>query len=242
MKMKNFNKNLGGSQRYAGFTLAEVLITLGIIGIVAAMTIPTLINNSRKAGLESGFKKSYSMIQNAYEKAYFDNGGKALDFSNADDITLFFSNFQIASSTKPAGYATRYFDSTSSLTIVRQNGDYADFAFLPPKYPSYVLADGSMIGIFSGSGNGWPTILVDTNGTRGPNRLGYDVFTFTNAVKGNILTAAGSGQWNPPDWIDHNHCTPVDKGGNASGYTCTYYAVLNQCAWDSSKKYWESLP
>lgn len=36
-----------------GFTLAEVLITLGIIGVVAAMTIPTLIANTRAAQLKS---------------------------------------------------------------------------------------------------------------------------------------------------------------------------------------------
>ena len=47
------------------FTLAEVLITLGIIGIVAAMTLPALISNYRVKVLESGFKKSVSTIDNA---------------------------------------------------------------------------------------------------------------------------------------------------------------------------------
>ena len=42
------------------FTLAEILITLGIIGVVAAMTIPTLVANYRTKALKSGFKKSYS--------------------------------------------------------------------------------------------------------------------------------------------------------------------------------------
>ena len=44
------------------FTLAEVLITLGIIGVVAAMTIPTLIANYKDKALESQFKKSYSLL------------------------------------------------------------------------------------------------------------------------------------------------------------------------------------
>ena len=41
-----------------GFTLAEVLITLGIIGVVAALTIPTLISNTNSRRFASQFKKS----------------------------------------------------------------------------------------------------------------------------------------------------------------------------------------
>lgn len=41
-----------------GFTLAEVLITLGIIGVVAAMTIPTLVSKYRQRALETAFKKN----------------------------------------------------------------------------------------------------------------------------------------------------------------------------------------
>ena len=62
---------------FKGFTLAEVLITLGIIGVVAAMTIPTLIANYQKKVLENQFKKGYSTLanihlklQNEYENVY----------------------------------------------------------------------------------------------------------------------------------------------------------------------------
>ena len=48
-----------------GFTLAEVLITLGIIGVVAAMTIPTLIANTNSAKFRSQFKKSISTLNQA---------------------------------------------------------------------------------------------------------------------------------------------------------------------------------
>lgn len=47
--------------KYA-FTLAEVLITLGIIGIVAAMTLPTLVQNHKNAELQTGLKKAYSVL------------------------------------------------------------------------------------------------------------------------------------------------------------------------------------
>lgn len=46
-----------------GFTLAEVLITLGIIGVVAALTIPRLITTYKAHRLHAQFLKSYSVIQ-----------------------------------------------------------------------------------------------------------------------------------------------------------------------------------
>ena len=55
LNKKIFIKNLVKSQRYAGFTLAEVLITLGIIGVVAAMTIPTLMNNIQDVLFKTAF-------------------------------------------------------------------------------------------------------------------------------------------------------------------------------------------
>ena len=51
--------------RRSGFTLAEVLITLGIIGVVAAMTIPNLIANTNGAKFRSQFKKSVSTLNQA---------------------------------------------------------------------------------------------------------------------------------------------------------------------------------
>ncbi len=48
-----------------GFTLAEVLITLGIIGVVAAMTMPTLINSTNGAQYKTAFKKSLSVLSQA---------------------------------------------------------------------------------------------------------------------------------------------------------------------------------
>ena len=50
--------------KYA-FTLAEVLITLGIIGIVAALTLPSVVNNFRRKQLEVAFKRSSSIIMTA---------------------------------------------------------------------------------------------------------------------------------------------------------------------------------
>lgn len=57
-----------------GFTLAEVLITLGIIGVVAAMTIPTLMTNFQKKRTETKLIKFYSMINQTLRMSVAENG------------------------------------------------------------------------------------------------------------------------------------------------------------------------
>ena len=57
----------------AAFTLAEVLITLGIIGVVAAMTIPTLISNYQKKQWVAGLQKGYAVLSNTLKMAMADD-------------------------------------------------------------------------------------------------------------------------------------------------------------------------
>src|SRR5574344_673636 len=77
--LTHFNKNLGDSQRYTAFTLAEVLIVLGIIGIVAALTIPTLMMNAQKHEYVTGLKKFYSTWNNGFAQMLADEGVQELD-------------------------------------------------------------------------------------------------------------------------------------------------------------------
>ena len=58
----------------SGFTLAEVLITLGIIGVVAALTIPTLINKYQERELVTRARKAYAQVTNAIDMARADRG------------------------------------------------------------------------------------------------------------------------------------------------------------------------
>ncbi len=56
-----------------GFTLAEVLITLGVIGIVAALTIPSLISNHNKSVTAARLSKAYNTVSNAIRLSENDN-------------------------------------------------------------------------------------------------------------------------------------------------------------------------
>ena len=67
----------GGGGKYVhkpGFTLAEVLITLGIIGVVAAMTLPTLVAKYKKKVIATRVKQAYSIISNAIKLSEAENG------------------------------------------------------------------------------------------------------------------------------------------------------------------------
>ena len=62
------------SIKFKGFTLAEVLITLGIIGIIAAMTLPTVIQKYRKQEVETKLAKFYSVMNQALKLSISENG------------------------------------------------------------------------------------------------------------------------------------------------------------------------
>ena len=67
---KDFNKKFG-------FTLSEVLITLGIVGIVAALTIPAIMKNYKNRLYVSELKKVYSQLTNATSSIMSDEIGRA---------------------------------------------------------------------------------------------------------------------------------------------------------------------
>lgn len=72
-------------EKQKAFTLAEVLITLGIIGVVAALTLPALVQNYRNQVVETRLKKVYSVMNQAIVQSEVDNGAKELwDFDDPD--------------------------------------------------------------------------------------------------------------------------------------------------------------
>ena len=73
-------KVFGSVLKKTGFTLAEVLITLGIIGVVAAMTLPAVITNVQKKVVENQLKVFNTTINNAFRMAQVEHGGKFDDW------------------------------------------------------------------------------------------------------------------------------------------------------------------
>jgi prepilin-type N-terminal cleavage/methylation domain-containing protein len=70
------------------FTLAEVLITLGIIGVVAAITIPTLVQNHRNMVVEKRLQKFYSNINQAILQSEVEYGDKKLWYQDTNSVLV----------------------------------------------------------------------------------------------------------------------------------------------------------
>jgi prepilin-type N-terminal cleavage/methylation domain-containing protein len=140
-----------------GFTLAEVLITLGIIGVVAAMTIPTLIANTNGAKFRSQFKKSLSTLNQAGLMAQaqydFDYAGTSATCSattaasESPDEKLTFCAILNGTLT-----GQTYYGAPSSIKR-NNNGSSTAYAFVGTpatlktidSYYAYALADGSIV-------------------------------------------------------------------------------------------------
>ncbi len=155
--------------RRAAFTLAEVLITLGIIGVVAALTMPVLISNHKKKTTAIKVKKAYSIIYQALTRAQLDYGGmetwEYLSFTN-DNIEERRNASKMFAATylKPYVSSIRY----EEVTTKKINN-------LNMTTPQIYLSDGTSIFINTGD---CYDILVDINGDKNPNEGGRDVFAF----------------------------------------------------------------
>ena len=77
-----------GKRQKAAFTLAEVLITLGIIGIVAAMTLPTLIQKNNNMVVATRLKKFYSVFNQAIDLAEVKHGDIKYWFEDTGGVDL----------------------------------------------------------------------------------------------------------------------------------------------------------
>src|SRR5574344_1297483 len=91
--MKNLKYIIKKRIKHVAFTLAEVLIVLGIIGVVAAMTIPNLMHNYRKSMIETSLKKFYTTVNQAIKLSEIDNGASQdwdtmTDLSSSSDKSL----------------------------------------------------------------------------------------------------------------------------------------------------------
>jgi len=145
-----------------GFTLAEVLITLGIIGVVAAMTIPTLMNQTGQAEFKTGFKKMISVLNQAVTM------NVALD--NTDFSAL------VGTATTDTTSLYSLFNSRMNVIKTGTAGDLPGAASTGTNYTLF-FNDGMAISWPQATAIGTITapikVLVDVNGTKKPNKLTY---------------------------------------------------------------------
>lgn len=169
--------------RRSGFTLAEVLITLAIIGTVAAMTIPTLMTNTNKMEFKTGFKKILSTTNQAITMSV------ALNYVDFSDTT------NAGAATDPTTSILGILISRMHVTkTINGSGDNAAVRmFHDPVASNYTVffADGMALSFPRTAQNCKVTTqgranickaIVDVNGTRAPNLLSNCLGTQTKTA------------------------------------------------------------
>ena len=202
------------NDKKCAFTMAEVLITLGIIGIIAAMTLPTLIRNQRNKALETAFKKNYSAISRALDMYQAENGerltSETVGLHELKPILVKYMNVL-----QDCGW----YDCVSASSTIYKNFNGTNKIVLGLLDDGqFILNDGSLI-LIENAG----TILlisVDVNGhLKKPNRLGQDLFMFQIDNKGNLIPMGAKGTH-----FNSGYCSP-NSTSDYNGFGCTIRAI-----------------
>lgn len=180
---------IGEKMLKKGFTLAEVLITLSIIGVISALTIPALIQDTAEAEVEPKLNKTQTALIQANKKLLYDYGVDRISETGY---------FQSNDAEVPVDTNAHMDELTNHMKLfVAYNSDDEDVVFgdvdgmhvSNTKY--YTLSDGVAIAFKSNLMGGEidkttkphkaqiGTYIVDINGRTKPNKLNEDIFYFT---------------------------------------------------------------
>ena len=166
--------------RLAAFTLAEVLITLGIIGVVSAMTVPTLMQNYQRQSYVTQLHKVYNEMSQALLRYQTDKNAVNLreaGLTSANAVNSFITTYL-----KVVKDCGNDFSACFGSDYKKINGTSLSFGEASSAAGVFVLAGGQSIAIFSRNSdsqqysNSIATILVDVNGKKGPNIQGRDFY------------------------------------------------------------------
>ena len=179
-----------------GFTLAEVLVTMGIVGVIAAMTTPVLMANVQRQALASSLKSTVGDLENAFAAAISSEGVDTLDQTSI--FTSGTANIHSSAAEKQAiiNSLGRYlklgdvninedswnFYANRGAANPRQmgtNGKPAGQRDIEGNALSIPLKNGAVMFFRTwNAGHAVANVQIDVNGIEGPNVKGRDIFRF----------------------------------------------------------------
>ena len=241
-------------RRKQAFTLSEVLITLGIIGVVAALTIPSLIQKYNEKVWITSYLRVYSILENAYRLALNELG----PVENWDGVTVEYENGRF----KVVGYENEFLYNTFkpylkiSSEFLEAKGPWGKSVNCMPD-TSYYL-NGNKVGNSGELGRHVPTVALmsgecitfgganathhsffwlDTNGKKGPNTLGKDQFVFGLAKE----------RLAPYAWQDTARECNIHDSADRMGLSCGSWIIKHRnmdylhLPFEEVEKRWQSL-
>ena len=247
--------------RRVAFTLAEVLITLGIIGIVAVMTIPTLVANYQKKVLKTQFAKKYAEISQAVLLAKSETNGNFKEYCIKYDGTSFFNEPECKA------MFDKYFKETGTcvykddvLTYDKKRSASVNAGAVTA--PKRLLSDGSC---YDMKVNAYQLgFTFDMNGPdKGPNALGHDIFSFwlddndylqpikqstaysedeLESAMQNCLAQGYTPSTCASIWNQRGYPCTKNSSQTGNGLGCSWFAFHDECPDDDTKGYWDCLP
>lgn len=199
--------------RKKAFSLAELLLALTIVGIVASYTIPALIIKVQESTNKIAWKSAFSNLNQATIRLMTDNGGTLNGvFQNASDVKEKYSQYlSLTKKCTPDQNCWHAANTWYNLNGVPRN----------LSKPGSVLSNGNLVlyelydPACADNGNGiliCGYIYVDTNGFKMPNTVGKDIYLV---------------------WIQHNKITPAGSGGDGYEDTCS----TSSNGWGCATKY-----
>lgn len=211
--------------RKAAFTLAEVLVALAIVGVVAAMVLPILINKSQEMEFHSALRKTFSDFSQATKQLVQDNGGS---LSNVCKDTYahkcvrdWYAKYLSVQKQCRLGSTEGCWH--TSVTLFNKN---AASTWWTDDYYGLILTNGMLVRFigyasdcisYTGPGHSiCAYIMVDVNGFKKPNVIGEDIYIF-ELTKDNLLPVG-----NIYDSWQLRTCGPNDSGDG-----CTAYYLYN---------------
>lgn len=161
----------GGAEPRLAFTLSEVLIVLGIIGVVSALTIPVLISKYNEKVTITALQKTYSELQQAIKMSETYNGSFR-DWNYAVPERTFAETYIMP-------YLAKQYSHMGYFVFKYKKPDKTEQH--PWSNAQYYYNDKSILIRCFQNANGikYSTMIIDINGTKGPNIMGRDVFNFT---------------------------------------------------------------
>lgn len=221
-----------------GFTLAEVLITLGIIGVVAAMTMPVLVGNYKKQQTVTQLKKVYSALHQSIQMSELEYGDIAdWDWSlNSEDFFQKYLslNFSVL---KNCGNGEGCWNTDGGFNL---SGDkYLEApSFAAGGLASKLsLADGTFVALVK-QDNNHIHIHVDINGNKRPNIYGIDIFVMTLTSKDfsdYAHNVSSAGLYMFGHGLSRDDVKSVACKKNGTGFTCGQLILMD--SWNIKSDY-----